>query len=406
MPPVTLRRLLLLALAVASLALPATAQAAAPQRSLVVGAAETAAEVPDPVLASLKMALAKNAGFSAIRLSATWSPGQTAPADADLTALQNAALAADLAGIAAVVSIDHGGSSRTPLTADARAQYAQVAAALAKALPTVHSFIIGNEPNLNRFWMPQFGPRGRDLAAPAYEALLAQAYDALKAVSPAIEVIGGAVSPHGSDNPRAPRQTHSPTVFILDLGAAYRRSGRTRPIMDAFALHPYGASSSVSPAVVHPRSTTITIADYPKLVKLLDRAFRRTAQPGARLPIVYAEYGIQTQIPADKLGVYTNVGVPTAGDAVDESVQGVYYRQAIKLAYCQATVKALFFFHVSDEADLDRWQSGVYYADDTPKSDLGAVRYTANAAQAGLLGRCPKQKPKPKAKPGRPKRRR
>ena len=53
-----------------------------------------------------------------------------------------------------------------------------------------------------------------------------------------------------------------------------------------------------------------------------------------------------------------------------------YYTRpiALRLAACQKNVVGLLFFHVTDEADLDRWQSGVYYADDTPKSSLPAVR--------------------------------
>ena len=39
--------------------------------------------------------------------------------------------------------------------------------------------MIGNEPNLNLFWRPQFGPRGVDSAARTYELLLARTYDAL-----------------------------------------------------------------------------------------------------------------------------------------------------------------------------------------------------------------------------------
>jgi hypothetical protein len=50
-------------------------------------------------------------------------------------------------------------------------------------------------------------------------------------------------------------------------------------------------------------------------------------------------------------------------------------------------------FHISDEPDLDRWQSGLFYADDTPKSDLAVVKSVAQAAQAGTLT-CPKAKPK------------
>src|SRR5205814_2402985 len=48
--------------------------------------------------------------------------------------------------------------------------------------------------------------------------------------------------------------------------------------------------------------------------------------------------------------------------------------EAIELASCQPTVEALLLFHVSDELDLAAWQSGVYYADDTPKSSLTPVR--------------------------------
>ena len=78
--------------------------------------------------------------------------------------------------------------------------------------------MVGNEPNLNRFWMPQYGPDGADVAAPAYESLLARTYDAVKTVDPQITVIGGAVSPRGVDKPNTGRDTHSPVTFIPDLG--------------------------------------------------------------------------------------------------------------------------------------------------------------------------------------------
>jgi hypothetical protein len=266
----------------------------------------------------------------------------------------------------------------------------------------VTDFIVGNEPNLNGFWMPQFDRHGRDLAAPAYEALLAQTYDALKAVSPKLNVIGGALSPRGADQAHLSRQTHSPTTFLRDLGLAYRRSGRAAPIMDTLAIHPYGETSQTPPAASHPNSTSISIADYPKLVALLRQAFQGTGQQGASLPVLYAEYGVQTQIPADKVSAYTNLDVPTAADAVSESVQGAYYRQAIRLAFCQRTVVGLLFFHVSDEPDLDRWQSGLYYADNTPKSDLPVVKQVALAGEAGTLT-CPKANPKPKHSKTKPK---
>jgi hypothetical protein len=394
MPPILRRQFLLLAfVTLTSFALVSHAQAA--PRTLAVGASESASLIAEPVISKARMDLALLAGFNEIEVRAEWTKGATAPTPDELLALRAAAGAAQLDAVRLFVAVNTGGSKQTPLGAADRAAFAQYTASLARSLPYVKDFIVGNEPNLNRFWMPQFDKRGRNVAASAYEALLAQTYDSLKAVSPDINVIGGAVSPRGADRPGAVRPTHSPTTFLRDLGSAYRRSRRSKPIMDTLAIHPYGESSRTPPTALHPKSTSISIADYPKLVKLLKEAFRGTAQRGASLPILYGEYGVQTQIPATKLGVYSNLGIPTASDAVSEQMQAAYYRRAVQLAFCQKTVVGLLFFHVSDEPDLDRWQSGLFYADDTPKTSLEAVKQVVRAAQAGTLT-CPKPKPKPK----------
>jgi hypothetical protein len=218
--------------------------------------------------------------------------------------------------------------------------------------------------------------------------LLAKTYDALKAVSPDINVIGGALSPRGQDKPGAARQTHSPTRFIADLGAAYRKSGRARPIMDMFAIHPYLIPSRLPPTFAHPRTTTIGIADYPKLVALLTRAFARTAQPGATLPIVYDEFGYQSVPPASKRSLYTHLATAAARDAITEPRQALYYRQAIALAQCQPNVAGLLIFHVVDERDANAWQSGVYYPDGTAKTSMDGVRLAALGARDGTFAQC------------------
>jgi len=156
-------------------------------------------------------------------------------------------------------------------------------------------------------------------------------------------------------------------------------------VMDWFAIHPYPEHARIPPTFAHPHSTAISLADYGKLVGLLGRAFDGTRQRGSTLPIIYDEFGVQTNQPDDKRLLYANQGMPSAGDAVDEATQGRYYRKALQLAACQPNVVGLLFFHVSDEADLDRWQSGIYYADDTPKSDFPVVRSAALAARAGTL---------------------
>jgi hypothetical protein len=135
----------------------------------------------------------------------------------------------------------------------------------------------------------------------------------------------------------------------------------------------------------------IALADYGKLTSLLGRAFDGTRQRGSTLPILYDEFGVQTRTTDGKRALYTNQVLPSATDAVDEATQARYYTIALRLAACQKNVVGLLFFHVTDEADLDRWQSGVYYADDTPKSSLAAVRTAADAARAGtLVPNCPR----------------
>jgi Cellulase (glycosyl hydrolase family 5) len=370
-----------------ALALPAPASAGGP--TMLIGATEDAVRQPTLVGAKAQMDLLRLAGFNAVRVTQFWAPDQTAPSADDLAVLQNVVDAAKLDGVTVMITVTNFGNRTTPLTLEARDQFASYAAALARALPEVRYFVIGNEPNINRYWLPQFNPDGSDAAAPAYEALLAEAYDALKAVSPRIVVLGGAVSPRGGDIPDTIRPTHSPTTFIQDMGAAYRASGRTTPIMDGLAFHPYEDNSSIAPETGrHPNSKTIAIADYDKLVAVLGQAFDGTPQRGTTLAIFYTEFGVETQIPAAKASLYTGIE-PEAVKPVPADVQGDYYRQAIGLAFCQPTVRSISLFHTIDEPDLNRWQSGLFYVDGKAKASLPAVKTAIAEAHRGVVAQCP-----------------
>jgi hypothetical protein len=341
---------------------------------IVVGAVEDAAKSGD---APAKMELARHAGFTAIVLSSVWTPPLVEPAPDELAQLRSAVAAAATLGIRPIVAV-YSFSSDTPLTDAARSQFAAFAASIVRDLPQVRDISVGNEPNLNLFWLPQFATDGSDAAASAYLKLLTESYDAIKAVAPLARVIGGSLAPRGSDKPNGTRQTHSPTQFIEDLGAAYRASGRTRPVMDLFSIHPYPESSAFPPDFKHPHSTSIGLADYGKLVKLLADAF------GTSPPIVYGEYGVETTIPASKQSAYTGAE-PVSTGAVSVETQDADYVEAMRLATCQPLVRMLLFFHVSDEPDLARLQTGVYYADDTPKPDVSDVAAAARAAESGQL---------------------
>ena len=358
------------------------------RRTFVVGVVDDALAQQGRSFAQSQMDVSRDAGFDAAIVTATWKRGQRRPTRSLLHALGNVAAAAKRDDVRLFVVVWHGFARDTPTTPSQRADFAAFCAALVGALPTVRDVIVGNEPNLDTFWEPQFGAGGRDLAAVAYLDLLARSYDAIKAADSGVRVLGGALAPRGADRPQGSRPTHSPTAFIRDLGRAYRGSGRKRPLMDAFAFHPYMQASRVSPTVAHAENTSITLADYPKLVALLDEAFKGTEQPGTRLPIYYTEFGVQTSVPRPKLRFYNDAGSAERSDTVDFGRQAAYYRTALSLSYCQPTVSGIFVFHTFDESDFDGWQSGLYFADRTPKPSLPAFKRAVADLRNGKLTSC------------------
>jgi hypothetical protein len=347
---------------------------------MYMGAAEDEGRNADPAVAMAKMELAKAAGFDTIRITAIWAPGQSTVPHDQFQALQSIAAAGVFLNVRIVATVMPFGSRTTPLTATARTQFARFTADMVRRIPMIREYIIGNEPNLNRYWLPQFGPNGENVAAPAYVRLLARTYDAVKAVDRGVFLNGGSVSPRGIDKPNTGRDTHSPTKFITDMGIAYRALKRPKPIMDGFAFHPYGENSSTPPTVEHPRSTAIGLADYPKLVDLLSQAFDGTKQLGSKLPILYDEYGVDSQIPDTKRHFYDGREL---SKPVSEGVQASFYRQALQMAACQPTVRGFLIFHVTDETDYGRWQSGLYFPDGSAKSSRTVVRQAMSEIRDG-----------------------
>lgn len=380
-------RLALLAALGAFLGLAVPSVATAGPR-LVVGAVEDDVRTSTLVEAEARMVTLRVAGFRAVRVTSYWTPGVTRPSNGELAVLENVGAAAERNGVRVYVTVMHSGSRTTPLTDEAQAEFAAYAAAIVRSAPSLRHVIVANEPNLNRFWLPQFALDGSNAASPAYLSLLARTYDALKAVAEDVRVYGGALSPRGADNPGGSRPTHSPTTFIRDLGTAYRASGRNRPVMDAFAIHPYPDNSSQPPAVAHPLTTTIGVADYEKLVALLGEAFDGTSQRGSELPILYGEFGVESEIPAAKAALYTGTE-PSTTKPVGEATQASHYEQALALAFCQPNVDGMLFFLSRDERARPAWQSGIFYVDGTPKTSLPRVREALDRATGGSIVRCP-----------------
>src|ERR671932_2806665 len=156
-------------LAIAIVALAAAPAAFAGGPTMTIGATEDIVKQPDLVAAKAQMDKLKLAGLRAVRMTQEWAPGQTEPGGADFEELKNAGAAAQLDGVRVILSVTNHGSRTTPLSDEDQSDFATYAANVARALPYVRDFVIGNEPNLNRYWLTQFGLEGRDVDARADE---------------------------------------------------------------------------------------------------------------------------------------------------------------------------------------------------------------------------------------------
>jgi hypothetical protein len=277
----------------------------------------------------------------------------------------------------------------------APARFANFTALVARTFPTVKDFIIGNEPNKSRFWQPQFNANRTRAACAAYEPVLAASYDALKSVDRSITVIGVGLGPRGTDNPLAPGNLSiSPVRCIADLGRAYRRSKRTKPIMDALGYHAYPNASTdkLDTGYAWPNAG---VPDLARIKQAVWDAFHGTGQPtfeeagmpngpARTLKFRLNEVGWQVAIPPANRGAYSG---KESVVTTDEGTQAAIYGNLIPLLACDPTVDSVLFFNLVDESNLDRWQSGLMRADWTRRPSYGIVKGAIAAGQTHCVGR-------------------
>ena len=164
--------------------------------------------------------------------------------------------------------------------------------------------------------------------------------------------------------------------------------------MDALAIHPYPENSTIPPTFAHPNTTH----DRDRRLREARRrcsatAFDGTGQPGSTLPILYAEYGVETQIPAAKASLYTGTE-PATIKPVPEATQAQLLQagDADRVLPAERD-RAPASSTRSTRPALDRFQSGLYYPDGTPKSSLaGGARRRARRAR-----RRDREVPRPRA---------
>jgi hypothetical protein len=249
--------------------------------------------------------------------------------------------------------------------------FASYAGVLASIYPQVRQFVIGNEPNQPAFWRPQFDPAGANLSARSFGPYLAAAYDTLKAVDPEISVVGVGLSPRGNDRPTARNNiSTSPVRFLRGLGAWYRHSGRTKPLMDAFSSHPY-PNEATDPLERGYQWPNAGFANLDRIKQALWDAFNGTAQPttldGLRLHLDEVGWQVETQ---GRLGYRGIENVPVT----DEATQAAIYGQLVREAACDPDVASISFFGYRDDGLRTGFQAGLERADGSPRLSAAAVQ--------------------------------
>jgi len=307
-------------------------------------------------------------GVGAVRVNVAWSPGESFPAGTARTELARVGAASRRIRVVLAVT---GPATAPPLDAAGRASYCGFVANVLRVYPAIRDVAIWTEPNSATFWQPQHG------APAAYEALLAACWDTLHAAAPGVNVITTS-SGHVK-----------PATWFAGLGAAYRASGRTRPIFDTVGHNVYPQTSAEAPDAIHAKGP-IDEGDLDRLLAALKKAFGGTAQPlpgEGGVTVWYLEDGFQS-VPGGPRSVYS--GTETDRRPVSEDEQAAQLAAAVDLAYCQPAVGAFFNFELRDDSSLAGWQSGLLRPDWSAKPAFVAYLRAVAAARAGTIECAPR----------------
>jgi len=345
---------------------------------------------------------AKDIGYQDLRMTVQWDAGSPTV----IPFQSNLKLAIDCAklnNIRPILAIYPAKPSAIGSSDSAQSAFAIFVGLVGQAFPDVKDFIVGNEPNVNRFWQPQY-VNGQDAAATDYEHTLAKSYDALKVARPDSIVWGPAISSRGNDTvTAASNPSHSPVWFIKYMGDAYKASGRTSKIFDEFSMHPYPPTQDTDPFSKPFQWPQAGAANLDRIKQALWDAFHGTGQPtvteqaGGKAALFAAPQALPMNL--DEAGEQTVVtGHEAAYDGTAENVipiseaqQSTNHVKLAEIAACDPAVKTLLYFPLIDDTGISSgFQSGNLFADLAKKQSYAGVKNKIASArglcQGGVAG--------------------
>ena len=304
----------------------------------------------------------KGANLTENRWTLAWDPANPSTIT-ELPFVQRAAPKAQQAGIHVVLALYSKQASQHDPD-----QFCAWAATVANTVRQwgIHDYIVWNEPNTRLYWVPQKDGSGNDVAAAAYEQLLAKCYDTLHAADPLARVIGFGLSPRASTS-----ESTEPLVFLRDVGTAYRASGRTTPIMDQLSIHPYPNPSAPTsgPDTGYQSPDRFGIPDLARVKQAVWDAFNGTGQPTTLNGLTFRIDEVGWQTDTSTLPQYVN---PENVPVVSEQTQADDIKtMATKYFACDPAVTDVELFLLVDE----KYRNG--------KDETGKV--VGGGWQSGLL---------------------
>jgi hypothetical protein len=225
-------------------------------------------------------------------------------------------------------------------------------------LPAVKEWLAWNEPNNPVFLRTQFrllGGRWVVQSAVDYAKICAAVYGGVHSTLIGSERVAcGATAPRGNNSPRSSRPSVSPLAFLRAVHAAGLKT------FDAWAHHPYYAGPADRPDSRPPPSvaaTSVTFGNLSDLIRELTRLYGRKR-------VWITEYGYQTNPPDRLFGV-------------SYAKQAAYLKQSFAIARANPRVDMMLWFLLRDEPGVGGWQSGLI--------TLGGKRKPAFAAFRSLI---------------------